>query len=118
MRRQRFTLPFGDAKARCVDCHKPDDVHKGGLGDKCDTCHSPNGWRLWEFNHQKETGFALSGAHSRLKCVDCHRKPAAEVKISPACVACHQKDDVHTGQFGRQCERCHTTTTFQGGRAR
>ena len=112
------TQAFNDAKSRCIDCHRKDDVHKGGLGDKCDTCHSPNGWRLWEFNHQKATGFALTGSHAKLKCADCHRKPAAEVKLSPACVACHLKDDVHTGQFGRQCDRCHTTTTFKGGRAR
>lgn len=112
------TQAFGDARSGCIDCHRKDDVHKGGLGDRCDTCHSPNGWKLWEFNHQKATGFGLTGAHAKLKCADCHRKPAAEVKLSPACVSCHLKDDVHTGQFGRQCDRCHTTVTFQGGRAK
>jgi hypothetical protein len=112
------TQAFSDAKARCIDCHKKDDVHKGGLGEKCDTCHSPNGWALWVFDHFKQTGFALSGAHGKLKCADCHRKPAGEVKISPDCISCHQKDDIHAGQFGRQCQRCHSTVTFKGGRAR
>jgi hypothetical protein len=40
------------------------------------------------------------------------------VKLSKDCVSCHQKDDIHAGQFGRQCQRCHTTVTFRGGRAR
>jgi hypothetical protein len=112
------TQAFSDAKARCIDCHAKNDVHKGGLGEKCDTCHSPNGWALWVFDHFKQTGFALSGAHGKLKCADCHRKPAGEVKISPDCISCHQKDDIHAGQFGRQCQRCHSTVTFKGGRAR
>ena len=112
------TQAFSASGDRCIDCHKKDDVHKGGLGDKCDTCHTPNGWALWTFDHLKQTGFALSGAHGKLKCVDCHRKPAGEVKLSPDCISCHQKDDIHAGQFGRQCQRCHTTVTFQGGRAR
>jgi hypothetical protein len=112
------TQAFLAAGERCVDCHKADDIHKGGLGDKCDTCHSPNGWQLWQYDHFKQTGFALSGAHGKNACADCHRKPAGEVKLSPDCVSCHQKDDIHAGQFGRQCQRCHTTVTFQGGRAR
>ena len=112
------TQAFAGTGERCVDCHKADDIHKGGLGEKCDTCHTPNGWSLWQYDHFKQTGFALSGAHGKAKCSDCHRKPAGEVKLSQDCVSCHEKDDIHAGQFGRQCQRCHTTTTFQGGRAR
>ena len=112
------TQAFGDAKSGCIDCHKRDDVHKGGLGEKCDSCHNPNGWALWQYDHFKQTGFGLFGAHAKLKCADCHRQPAAEVKLSPECISCHRKDDVHNGQFGRRCERCHTTESFQGGRAR
>ena len=112
------TQAFGDVGSRCIDCHRKDDVHKGGLGEKCDGCHTPNGWPSWVFDHLKQTGFGLTGAHAKIKCADCHRKPAAEVKLSQDCVACHQKDDIHAGQFGRQCQRCHGTVTFQGGRAR
>lgn len=112
------TQAFAETKSRCVDCHRKDDVHKGGLSEKCDSCHNPNGWALWEYDHFKQTGFGLVGAHGKLKCADCHRQPAAEVKLSPECISCHQKDDVHDGQFGRRCERCHSTVTFQGGRAK
>ncbi|MGD9842450.1 MAG: cytochrome c3 family protein [Steroidobacteraceae bacterium] len=113
-----LTKQFKDAATNCFGCHKADDVHNGGLGDKCDTCHSPNGWRLWRFDHDKQTHFPLTGAHAKLVCADCHQKRVEVLKPSMDCLACHQQDDVHAGQFGRQCQRCHTTTTFRGGRAK
>jgi hypothetical protein len=112
------TQAFAAAPGKCIDCHGSQDVHKGGLGKQCDTCHSPNGWAIWDFDHGKQTGFALTGAHAKNKCADCHRKPSGEVKLLSECISCHQQDDIHAGSFGRQCERCHTTVTFQGGRAR
>ncbi len=36
-----------------------------------------------------------------------------KVKLAMECVACHQHDDVHFGRFGRQCSRCHETTSFR-----
>jgi hypothetical protein len=69
---------------------------------------------LWEFDHGKETGFALTGAHSKLVCAGCHKQPADEVKLNPTCLSCHEQDDVHLGQYGRQCQRCHSTITFKG----
>ncbi|MBK7251161.1 MAG: hypothetical protein IPI06_09900 [Gammaproteobacteria bacterium] len=100
----------------CVGCHQRADVHKGGLGRACGTCHSPNGWAIWDFDHGKETGFALTGAHARSACADCHRRPASEVKLARDCAACHVREDKHLGQFGRQCQRCHGTTSFRGAR--
>jgi hypothetical protein len=111
------TLDFARAETTCAGCHARDDVHKGNLGPKCDDCHSPNGWALWEFDHAK-TGFALSGAHRKVQCANCHRRPPDKEKLSSDCASCHQQNDVHAGQFGRNCQRCHTTVTFRGGRAR
>jgi hypothetical protein len=112
------TQAFTAAPLKCVDCHAQQDVHKGGLGKECDSCHSSNGWALWDFDHGKQTGFALTGAHAKKVCADCHRRPSGEVKLLRDCVSCHSQDDVHAGAFGRQCERCHSTSTFMGGRAR
>jgi hypothetical protein len=112
------TQAFNAAPLKCVDCHALLDVHKGGLGKECDSCHSPNGWAIWQFDHGKQTGFALTGAHAKNACSDCHRRPSGEVKLVRDCVSCHLQDDIHAGAFGRQCERCHTTVTFRGGRAR
>jgi hypothetical protein len=110
------SLEFKLPNTSCVGCHEPEDIHKGGLGRDCETCHSPNGWNIWEFDHDKETGFALTGAHARTACATCHKQPAHEVKLSADCGACHAQDDKHLGQFGRQCQRCHTTTSFAGAR--
>ena len=113
-----LTKQFKDAAADCHGCHEADDVHRGGLGKQCDTCHSPNGWRLWKFDHNKQTQFPLTGAHTSLECAECHRGRVDSLKPSMDCISCHQQDDVHAGQFGRQCQRCHSTSTFKGGRAR
>jgi hypothetical protein len=106
------SLTYKVAAATCIACHRAQDVHKGGLGEDCAACHSPDGWNLWEFDHAKETGFALSGAHRKLTCNVCHREPPKKVKLRTDCISCHEKDDVHVGEFGRQCQRCHTTISF------
>src|SRR5947207_2426251 len=104
-----LTRQYREVGHECIDCHKKDDVHKGNLGKDCHRCHSENGWKLWEFDHGKETGFALSGAHGKLACEACHRRPPDEVKLKQHSLSCHEKDDVHFGQYGRQCDRCQTT---------
>src|SRR5438067_1075754 len=111
-----LTRQYREVGHECIDCHKKDDVHQGNLGKDCHRCHSENGWKLWEFDHGKETGFALSGAHGKLACEACHRRPPDEVKLKQDCLSCHEKDDVHFGQYGRQCDRCHTTTTWKGAK--
>jgi hypothetical protein len=110
------TLAYAAAPTICIDCHSREDVHKGGLGKKCESCHSPNGWAQWNFNHAKETGFALLGGHANLKCADCHQEAPGTVKTSPLCISCHRKDDRHLGAYGSQCERCHTTYSWKGAR--
>lgn len=113
-----ITRAYKTASVDCNACHQRDDVHKGSLGKDCARCHSPNGWRIWEFDHGKQTGFALTGAHGKLACAGCHKQPANEVKLDSSCAYCHASDDVHLGQYGRQCQRCHSTLTFKGARAR
>lgn len=110
------TRAFKDTGKECYSCHQADDKHHGSLGRECARCHSPNGWRIWEFDHGKETGFALAGAHRKLACANCHKQPPDKVKLGSDCASCHAQDDVHLGQYGRQCERCHSTATFKGAR--
>lgn len=106
---------FVGSARECVGCHAAADVHKGGLGRDCAGCHSSNSWQVWEFDHGK-TGFPLTGAHVRTKCSECHRQPAGQVKLPTDCGSCHREDDIHLGQYGAQCQRCHTTITFKGAR--
>jgi hypothetical protein len=107
---------FAGSPTQCIGCHASSDIHKGGLGRDCASCHSPNGWQVWDFDHGKQTRFALTGAHGRLNCHDCHRQPASLVKLPADCASCHRKDDIHLGQYGAQCQRCHTSITFKGAR--
>jgi hypothetical protein len=36
--------------------------------------------------------------------------------MSQQCAACHNKDDRHLGQYGPQCDRCHTNYSWKGAR--
>ncbi|HLW24330.1 MAG TPA: hypothetical protein VKT22_08230 [Steroidobacteraceae bacterium] len=110
------TLAFNGAPDTCIGCHAHEDVHKGALGRKCESCHSVNGWSLWVFDHAKQAHFALLGAHAKLKCADCHVEPPETVKLSQSCVSCHRKDDRHLGQYGPQCGRCHSSISWKGAR--
>ncbi len=110
------TQAFGRAATACNDCHAHDDVHKGGLGKKCESCHSPNGWPLWTFDHAKQAHFALLGAHGKLQCAACHHESPGTVKLPKQCGTCHHKDDRHLGQYGAQCDRCHTNYSWKGAR--
>jgi hypothetical protein len=105
---------FGGAPSRCVDCHRQDDPHRASLGEECGTCHNPNDWLLWQFDHDASTRFVLEGAHQDVACQNCH-KPAHDysAKLDADCISCHRKDDVHAGQFGRTCARCHDTRSFK-----
>ncbi len=110
-------MTYTDVKTACYSCHRNDDEHKGLLGQACHQCHNPNGWRIWDFDHNKRTKFKLGGKHKELHCYDCHKTVVIDMKNKlSACSDCHSADDVHNGQFGRDCARCHTTKTFENAK--
>lgn len=96
----------------CVSCHRADDPHKGALGKTCGSCHTPNAWNLWQFDHEKETGFQLQGAHTNLACDGCHKPDTDPASTSQVCGDCHQRRDIHNGSFGPNCGRCHSQNRF------
>lgn len=104
---------FKNTPRDCIVCHKQADEHKQRLGDKCANCHNPNGWDLWQYDHNTQSKFRLDGAHESLECLACHRDPVKEkIRMEKTCANCHMQDDVHRGGFGRNCERCHLTKAF------
>ena len=107
---------FGTADTACASCHMVDDVHKAALGQDCATCHNPNGWAFWRFDHDIQTDFALTGAHKNLTCEACHTPGTEATKVKTVCAECHQKQDVHKGAFGSNCGACHQTTSFKGAK--
>jgi hypothetical protein len=110
------TPAFQDAPEQCVDCHLEDDIHAQRLGPDCGDCHSPVDWVRVTFDHASETRFVLDGAHASLACEDCHQSAVnfvSELALPMSCGSCHRGDDIHDGEFGADCERCHSTRSFQ-----
>lgn len=109
-----LTSVYSSADSDCNSCHAGDDVHKTRLGTDCETCHNPNSWENWLFDHDKETRFKIDGAHEEVGCYDCHKtKSKGKLKASSDCIFCHRSQDIHNRQFGRQCGKCHSTDSFK-----
>jgi hypothetical protein len=87
------------------------------FGMRCETCHNTRSWSLWNFDHSRQSSFRLDGAHQRVLCESCHKAPAPRNRntatVGATCTSCHQSDDVHDGQFGRNCEQCHSTENWK-----
>lgn len=112
----------------------------------CARCHSEHNGEdfqliQWDpapgkFNHSP-TGYVLEGKHAQLECAKCHNpsrileveRQSIQMKdlkrtflgLPRDCAKCHE--DVHRGQLGADCQRCHTpeswkTTQFDHGRTR
>lgn len=96
--------------SECAECHADSDPHEGYLGADCSACHSPGGWWLWSFDHDKQTDFELTGQHRNQACDRCHQQPLD--KTDRACVSCHRNDDAHDGRFGSNCGACHSSDSF------
>lgn len=112
------THAFRDAPDACVDCHTADDPHADRYGDDCAACHNPVNWRAWQFDHDRQTDFALTGAHADTACNACHRQPLTVMgRTSMRCGDCHRADDIHDGKFGADCARCHTADNFHDVRS-
>ena len=109
-----LSAQFKDVKSECGACHDKDDKHKRRLGTQCQTCHNAVSWKAWRFDHDRQTRFRLDGGHKGLECLACHKKPlSGKVSLSGTCASCHDDDDVHNGGFGRDCQRCHLTSSFK-----
>ena len=96
-----------DMGTTCFDCHENDDEHLGRNGKKCEDCHTTDDWAKEKFDHDEDTDFPLEGKHQKVVCLACHRGVIGDEELDTHCYACHEKDDVHSGQEGKQCERCH-----------
>ena len=105
---------YSDTESECNQCHADDDVHKTRLGTDCETCHNPNSWNIWLFDHDSATDFKIDGAHKELGCYDCHQTSSkGKLSASSDCISCHRSEDIHNRQFGRQCGDCHSTESFK-----
>jgi len=102
----------GEAKAQAEAQYNP----HGELDVDCGACHTSESWKpakpVLEFDHDKQTSFALDGQHEQVLCGSCHLNLRFdEPKISKLqCSSCHV--DVHLGNLSDNCISCHNTVSF------
>ena len=111
-------LKFANVKHEsCQSCHR--DVHENRLGDRCENCHTTDGWKSvsnTKFDHAK-TRFVLEGRHTTVACAKCHHEGESKRALKfGACRDCHS--DWHKGEFADRarkgdCEECHTVAGFR-----
>jgi len=127
--------PIGIDHERCGSCHQ--DVHGEPFrrDRDCDDCHTQQGFGAAQlafggarpvFDHDADTGFALTGRHASLACGDCHtdatRAREQQAKLAPGrgapgeCGSCHR--DPHDAALGSVCASCHTTEGWTGAAVR
>ena len=107
--------------SQCVTCHLSKDKHLNTFGPKCQSCHSEKGWDETQYDHFKETKFKLLGKHESLSCETCHlpssitlnKQDKDHSKLDKTCNGCHQKDDVHLGNNGDDCQQCHNNSDWE-----
>jgi hypothetical protein len=81
----------------------------------CALCHEGGDWSVvradFEFDHERETGHALEGAHADASGLMCHndRGPVA-MYAARGCGGCHA--DVHQRRLGSDCSTCHDQQTW------
>ncbi len=121
------SLDFRGTARDCVSCHR--DVHRGELGVECARCHTPRSFldRANMARSHQLTRFALTGSHLTLDCELCHT-PTPQGRLtyvnrSTDCVDCHltayrgaKNPDHEAGGFPRDCNQCHSTSTWPRAR--
>lgn len=83
--------------------------HQTFPGD-CGVCHVGEGWKTvrkdLSFDHEKEAGYRLEGAHARAACLRCHNdRGPVTAYAARGCRGCHS--DPHASALGSDCVGCH-----------
>lgn len=97
----------------CITCHVKEDhdqmaQHVELMGSTCLDCH--NGVdRMDNFVHDQT--YPLQGLHAQVQCADCHLEQVF-AGTPRQCADCHHEPDIHNGQFGQDCARCHDSVAW------
>lgn len=105
---------FKGVAKECRGCHT--DVHIGQFQSGCDTCHSPETFKIASYKHlNRSLASFFVGRHLKASCAACHKPvtgvfpggtgTATSFRIDAKCVSCHT--DVHRGSLGSNCIECH-----------
>lgn len=101
---------FAATPQDCFSCHQKDEPHEGKFGTSCGTCHNVDGWMPAKFDHNLSL-FKLEGEHAETSCESCHRNNVF-AGTPTDCYTCHQQQDAHNGQFGKDCSACHNPSSW------
>lgn len=104
--RKSVMVKYKGAPTKCESCH--DDPHAKQFAVRgstnCIPCHTPNGWTLLVFDHEKQSTFSLTGGHKKVPCRSCHRTEAMGGKmvvrykpLSGKCESCHSGKELKNG---------------------
>ncbi|MEK7486825.1 MAG: cytochrome c3 family protein, partial [Planctomycetota bacterium] len=116
---QKELIEYALGKKACQDCHE--DAHHGEVQKNCTQCHLENRWsEIVNFQHNKDSKFALKAKHQEVNCTKCHRRENAtgekELHLAQfnfsGCQSCHS--DPHQGQMKKSCDSCHTEQGWIG----
>lgn len=110
------TLVFNEVNSDCISCHT--DIHSASVGNDCARCHTPKSWIVNNISElHEENGFALTGSHANIDCVECHKSETnlRFDKLGNDCINCHQIDynntvnpNHKTAEFSTNCTECHS----------
>lgn len=97
----------------CITCHVKQDHNRTALhvklvGSNCAGCHDGMD-RMQDFVH--DDSYPLQGAHTQAKCAECHLDQVF-AGTPRECSSCHHEPDIHNGQFGDDCARCHNAIAW------
>ena len=81
----------------------------------CSICHLPERWDKlrddFAFDHEKETGYPLKGAHAQAACLRCHNdRGPVTAYVARGCAGCHL--DPHAAAMGMDCSQCHSEISW------
>lgn len=65
-----------------------------------------------QYNHDSSV-FPLQGKHKTAKCASCHQSSQYDDKPATECIACHARNQKHSGRFSRQCGDCHSSMQWK-----
>jgi len=106
-------LPFTQSRgATCTGCHA--ESHGAQFARRkdrgaCDACHTVSRFAGAErFDHDKQTKFALAGAHAAVPCAKCHPVAAQATAGTSSAVSLPESARRQYAGVSTACESCHT----------